>query len=198
MNDEIEKKEEVVEERKPKHPGGRPVKNENSKKKSCNIYLTKPEITMLELMAAAYGLNKSSFIALIIHKLHPFLQKLIYNPELLTKDQRQFLRLLNDRFDITPCRENVSSSYQAPNHRSTYKANYSRRRLKDDLEDLEYEKERLEFANKMLESDIQDMQSNMSHNNDLHRQVSESSDRYIKILEDKVNKLEEQLRNKKS
>lgn len=198
MNDEIEKKEEVVEEKQAKHPGGRPVKNENSKKKSCNIYLTKPEITMLELMAAAYGLNKSSFVALIIHKLHPFLQKFIYNPELLTKDQRHFLQILNDRFDITPCRENVSSSYQVTNHRSTFKANCSRRRLQDDLEDLEYEKERLEFANKMLESDIKNMQSNMSHNNDLHRQVSESSDRYIKILEAKVNKLEEQLRNKKA
>ena len=180
-------------EQKPKKKGGKPKLPPRLKKKSCNIILNENEIYILEYLASAYGLNKSSFIATFLKRFAPHLTKFFECPNRMSKEDRQLVRLFNEKMDITPSRENVTLY----NPRSDYisKAKSINRETFRGYEDaLEENKElREEIINlhgdiKVLEKEIEDKDRNRSYELDQH---IKTMDRANKLIDDLQKRLKE-------
>ncbi len=185
----------MTEEKQTKRKAGRPAISPETKKKSCNIVLTPKEIHNLDFIASHYGLNKSSFIALLINKLFPHLQNFIYKPRAMYKYDYDMAKQINLCLKVEPSSDNIYK--QKINYRTASEANaanhHYRKRYNDVVkvnEELDKEvnrlNEQLEFDRKLNQSTEDKLYSNLKY--------------YIKRLEEEEKKnreLEKALQNKK-
>ena len=173
---------------------GKPKMDIFLKKKSCNIILSTKEIKTLEHLASAYGLNKSSFIALFIDRIAPVIIDSIYGNGKPNSDDLKLIRLLNQKLDIAPTLEQADKYFNVnPRVYYTNKAKdlnrNTRRELNKAVENNQDLKEQISNLNKDIESLNQDLEikdRELSYQRQSSVRSLEQSQKIIERLERKL------------
>lgn len=176
---------------------GRKKINPMLKKKACNILLSQEEIFLLEHLAAAYGLNKSSMVALLVKKLAPIiLDEVEFISSRLSADEHKLIRLLNDKLGISPTREQAQMYYNdSPRQSYISQARLNNKNMRDDLkwaiqdkQDLEAQIENLNDDIKYLNAELKYNQEQINYQNEQHNRTLTRAQKLIDDLNKKLEK----------